>query len=156
MADGGHAPCHKVDMTPLPTEATNHRGRILVVDDDNDMADATAELLRLEGHIVLSIYGGEEAVEVARDFKPNLVILDLSMPGLDGYATAAMLRKDQSQRPMILVAHTGDRHLNTPSRAQAAGFDYHLVKPALPERLFALAAASVSQQELPGHLRYLS
>ena len=104
--------------------------RILVADDHPDAADATAALLRLDGFEALAAYDGLQALQLARSFKPDLVILDIDMPGMDGYKTARALRQEQAAgSPLVLIAHTGRTQPSDQREALAAGFDHHVPKP---------------------------
>src|SRR5262249_20508531 len=110
------------------------RRRVLVVDDNHDAADSLAMLLRLMGQGVRVAYEGPAALSQAQEFQPELVFLDIGMPGMDGYQVAKQLRGQPCSTNMVLVAVTGwgqqeDRH-----RAREAGFDGHMVKPAEPEK----------------------
>ncbi len=125
--------------------------RVLVVDDDEDVADTTSSLLELSGHEVQVAYNGRQAVEKARSFQPSLIILDITMPEMDGYQAARLLRLEHAA-PLMLVAHTGLAQAQDVENARQAGFDYHLVKPAQADRLLALAEASLTGDRLTGHL----
>ncbi len=111
------------------TAALPQGRRILVVDDIRDSADSLATLLRLLGNDVRTAYEGRQALAVASSYSPHLVLLDLGLPGMNGYEVAKQLRAMPSHDPRILVALTGfgteeDRRLT-----REAGFDHHLVKP---------------------------
>jgi len=119
---------------PAPA-APGAGGRVLVVDDNRDGADALALLLAADGYDVRTAYDGASAVAEAERFRPRVVLLDLGMPGLDGFATARQLRAVHPAASMHLVAVTGwgqDRHRRA---AIAAGFDAHAVKPVAPDEL---------------------
>jgi signal transduction histidine kinase len=103
-------------------------GRALVVDDNVDAADSLAALLRLMGRDARAAYDGESALATIGDFRPELAILDLDMPGMNGYELAARLRERYAAGDLRLVALSG--HGQTQGAARAAGFDLHLVKPA--------------------------
>jgi signal transduction histidine kinase len=116
------------------------RRRVLVVDDNKDAAESLAMLLSMNGHEVCTAYGGAAGLEQAVSFKPNVIVLDLGMPGMDGYEVARRVRQLPGGRAIVLVALTGwgqeeDRH-----RTQEAGFDFHLVKPVDPATLEELLA----------------
>lgn len=109
--------------------------RILVVEDNADAADTLRDLLELFGHEVEVAYTGSEGLEAAHQFHPEVVLCDIGLPGMDGYAVARRLREDPETAASRLVALTGygrdaDRQL-----AQEAGFDLHLVKPVAPDEL---------------------
>jgi PAS domain S-box-containing protein len=103
--------------------------RVLVVDDNLDAADTLRALLAARGHQVRAVYDGETALAAAAEIQPQLVLLDLGMPGLDGYETAQRLRHAHATPP-VLVAVTGWGQRADRRRVRAAGFDHHLVKPA--------------------------
>ncbi|MDX1948304.1 MAG: response regulator [Pirellulaceae bacterium] len=101
--------------------------RILVVDDYRDTADTLARLIRALGHEATVAYGGLDALDQLADFEPDMVLLDIAMPGIDGLQTAAAIR--QRFEAMILVAISGWCRDEDKRRAYAAGFDRHLSKP---------------------------
>lgn len=119
--------------------------RILVVDDDRDVADSTAMLLRQDGHEVHVVYDGAEAIRLAREQPPAVVMLDIGMPGLNGYEVARKMRALPELAGTWLIALTGWGLEQDRRRCEAAGFDHHLVKPvvvaALEQLLRACAAA---------------
>ena len=108
--------------------------RILVVDDSIDSAETLGELLKIWGHEVRLAHDGPAAVAAARDYRPEAVLLDIGLPGMDGFAVAAVLRKEGIGGRM-LVALTGYGEQQDRERAQQAGFDHHLVKPINPDIL---------------------
>ena len=87
-------------------EGNSRRIRVLLVDDDRDVADSMAEVLRLLDYEVRVVYGGEEALGVAGRFRPDVVILDVNMPGMDGLQAARLLKKDRRLRSTPFIAHT--------------------------------------------------
>ncbi|HTW39130.1 MAG TPA: chemotaxis protein CheB [Steroidobacteraceae bacterium] len=109
--------------------------RVLVVDDNADIAESTALILQLAGYTVKKALSGEEAIEMAAAFEPSVVLLDIGMPGLDGYAVARRLRDEPNLKKAVLIAVTGYGTSADRSRAKAAGFDRHLVKPVDPAAL---------------------
>ncbi|MFO1431875.1 MAG: ATP-binding protein [Candidatus Competibacteraceae bacterium] len=115
--------------------------RILVVDDNVDVAESMAVLLELEGHQVRTVYTAHAALEAARTFRPDVVLLDIGLPGMDGYEVARRLRASPATRHVLLIALTGYGREEDRARSKAAGFDRHLVKPVEPEALNALIAA---------------
>ncbi|WP_119154084.1 ATP-binding protein [Caldimonas tepidiphila] len=102
---------------------------VLVVDDNVDAADSLAAMLELLGHETRIAYGGQEALEIARQWLPRCVFCDIGMPGMDGYEVARRLRADAQIRDTVLVALTGWGSAEDRRRAQQAGFDRHLTKP---------------------------
>lgn len=114
--------------------------RVLVVNDNVDSADTMAELLRLLEHDVRVAYGVRQAVEVARQFEPELALVDLNMPDGDGFTLAAQLRALSARRPLYLAAMTGYAQESDRARTRHAGFDAHLSKPVGLEELQRLLA----------------
>ena len=114
--------------------------RILVADDNQDAANTLALLLRLAGHEVYTAHGGQAAVALANDFRPEIALLDIGMPDLDGYEVAKQLRATDWGRDCLLVALTGWGQEDDKRRAREAGFDHHLTKPVDPRQLDALLA----------------
>ena len=112
--------------------------RIIVVDDNRDAADMLGGLLTAAGHRVLVAYNGDDALRRAAAFKPQIGLLDISMPGMDGYQLASRLRSDTQLPALFLVAITGRGQEEDRQRAMTAGFDTHLLKPADPDRITAL------------------
>ncbi|WP_424362485.1 ATP-binding protein [Methylocystis parvus] len=107
--------------------------RVLIVDDNKDAAESLALLLRAQGAQTRVAYSGDAGIEVARDFMPELVFLDLGMREINGYETARRIRAMPGCRETTLVALTGWGGWQTRERAKAAGFDLHMVKPASVE-----------------------
>ena len=120
---------------PAPLEATAVGSRILLVDDNADAADSLAELLRMVGYEVRTAGHAEAALALLDDFSPELGLLDIGLPDIDGYELAARLRADPRCQGMRLVALTGYGRDNDRAKALAASFDEHLVKPVAIERL---------------------
>jgi signal transduction histidine kinase len=109
--------------------------RVLVVDDNVDSAESTAAFLRLEGHEVKAVHDGLQALASLKVFDPHVVVLDIGLPGLDGYAVARQLRERGDSSHMLLIAVTGYGQKEDRQRAADAGFDYHFVKPADPREI---------------------
>jgi signal transduction histidine kinase len=109
--------------------------RVLVVDDNIDAAESTAAFLRLEGHEVKAVHDGLQALASLKVFDPHVVVLDIGLPGLDGYAVARQLRARGDTSHVLLIALTGYGQKEDRQRAADAGFDYHFVKPADPREI---------------------
>jgi signal transduction histidine kinase/ActR/RegA family two-component response regulator len=109
--------------------------RILIADDNVDLADNFTEILRASGHEVETVYDGEAAVRAARARVPDIALLDIGMPGLNGYEVARLLRANLATRGVHLVAITGWGTPEDKEAARQAGFDHHLLKPVAPEDL---------------------
>ncbi len=114
------------------------RARILVADDNYDAAQSLALMLGMDGHDVRTASDGLEALRIAEEFRPQLVLLDIGMPRLDGYETARRLRERPWAGETLLFALTGWGQEEDRERARKAGFDRHLVKPVDPEALSQL------------------
>jgi CheY-like chemotaxis protein len=112
-----------------PDADEGERQRILVVDDNRDAADTLAMLLEFLRYEVRTAYDGRQAVDLAASFKPQLVILDINMPVMDGYEAARILRGKSNSPRMVLVALTAVTSQDAQARAREAGFDLHLAKP---------------------------
>jgi CheY-like chemotaxis protein len=109
--------------------------RVLVVDDNVDAAESTAAFLRLEGHEVKAVHDGLQALSSLKVFDPHVVVLDIGLPGLDGYAVARQLRGRGDTSHVLLIALTGYGQKEDRARAAESGFDYHFVKPADPREI---------------------
>jgi signal transduction histidine kinase len=116
--------------------------RILVADDNRDSAESLGMLLELAGHQVRLAYDGQEALDAAGEFLPEVLLLDIGLPRMDGYQVAARLRQDSRHDGMLLVAVTGYGTESDRDRGRAAGFDHHLVKPVDPVALRDLIAGA--------------
>ena len=112
--------------------------RILVVDDNRDAAESLAELLQLSGHQTRLAYDGLEAVRAAAEFRPELVLLDIGLPQLNGFEAARRIRAEPWGQDMVLVALTGWGQDEDRRKSSEAGFDQHLVKPADHRELMSL------------------
>ena len=137
-----------VDVTPA-TPADHVPGlistvvphRILVVDDNRDAADSMAMMLQILGNEVRTAYDGIEAVRAAGEFRPQVVLLDIGLPRLNGYETAERIRQESWGKSMVLAAVTGWGQKEDRRRSSEAGFDHHLVKPVAPTTLVELLSA---------------
>jgi CheY-like chemotaxis protein len=107
--------------------------KVLVVDDNHDAAMSLSMLVELLGHEVRTAYDGLEALGLAEAFRPEVVLLDLGMPEMDGYEACRRLREQPWGNPMAVVAVTGWGREDDRRRTQLAGFDQHLVKPVAPD-----------------------
>jgi CheY-like chemotaxis protein/anti-sigma regulatory factor (Ser/Thr protein kinase) len=121
--------------------------RVLVVDDNRDAAESLAMLLGVGGHDVRTAHDGPTALAVAAASRPEVVFLDIGLPRMDGYEVARRLRQQVGLRQALIVAVTGYGREEDRRRAEEAGFDAHLVKPADPEELQKLLA--VAPQRAP-------
>ena len=118
---------------------------ILIVEDNADARDALRVLLELEGHVVATAGEGQQALELVRTADPDIALVDIGLPGIDGHEVARRVRANGGRRP-VLVALTGYSQPEDRRRATEAGFDQMLVKPVDPSALAAL----LSTLEIPG------
>jgi CheY-like chemotaxis protein len=118
---------------------------ILIVEDNADARDALRVLLELEGHAVEAVEEGQQALELARAKDPDIALVDIGLPGIDGYEIARRVRARDARRP-VLIALTGYGQPEDRRRATEAGFDEVLVKPVDPTALTELLATL----EIPG------
>ena len=116
------------------------RLRILVADDNHDNANSCALLLELSGHEVRIAYSGGAALEIASEFHPQLALIDVRMPEIDGYEVARRMRAEKWSKNAVLVAVTGLGQEEDKREAESAGFDHHLAKPFDLEALKPLFA----------------
>ncbi len=132
------------DDTPRPPvpnlEPTTGGLRILVVDDNLDAAEMMCELLRLDGHDVQMAHDGQAACEKATERHPHVILLDIGLPGMNGYEVTKQLRCRQEFRQTTIIAVTGYGQPIDRQRARAAGFDLHLVKPVPPKTIQEILA----------------
>jgi CheY-like chemotaxis protein len=103
--------------------------RLLVVDDNEDAANSLALLLKLKGHHVQVAHHGTSALKIAENYRPDMIFLDIGMPGMDGYEVARRLRQHPELKNVVLAALTGWGQQEDRRRSAEAGFDHHLVKP---------------------------
>ena len=114
--------------------------RILVIDDNHDAAQILGMVLEMSGHEVHLAYDGEQAVAMARDLLPEIALVDIGLPKLNGYGVAEHIRAEPWGEKMVLIALTGWGHEDDKRRAIAAGFNFHLTKPVDPDQVDALIA----------------
>jgi len=132
------------DPVPTPAEgaAIPHSLRVLVVDDNEDAAETLGQLLELMGHATRTANDGEAGVAAAGEFLPDVVLMDIGMPKLNGYDAARRIRAEPWGHAMTLVALTGWGQEDDRKKSAAAGFDRHLVKPVEQAALEGVLATS--------------
>jgi PAS domain S-box-containing protein len=133
------APAAPSEPADANARGPEHR-RVLVVDDNVDAAESMATLLRLWGHDVRLAHSGPDALRAAEGYHPEVVLLDIGLPGMNGYEVAPRLRQQENATPMFLVAMTGYGQDDDRRRAREVGFDHHLTKPVDPTMLQDLVA----------------
>ncbi|HEY6820509.1 MAG TPA: ATP-binding protein [Burkholderiales bacterium] len=125
-----HSPLDAAAPAPAPATASPTLARVLVVDDNRDAANSLGALLRMLGAEVDVVHDGESALRAFGVQRPEVVLLDIGMPGMDGYEVARRLRERTDARDVLLVALTGWGQEKDRLNSKAAGFDHHLIKPA--------------------------
>jgi signal transduction histidine kinase/CheY-like chemotaxis protein len=134
-------PSETATPVPAPDAPFASRGlRVLVVEDNVDAAESLAALVRLWGHEVDVVHDGLTAIDAAREMRPEVVLLDIGLPGLDGYQVARKLREDVGLDGTMLVAMTGYGQPEDRRRSREAGIHHHFVKPVEPFVLRTLLA----------------
>jgi PAS domain S-box-containing protein len=131
MDDQG--PSGVVEQAPLGS-------RVLVVDDNKDLADSVLTLLRMAGYDARAAYTGPVGLEMARRYQPHVVLLDLGLPEMDGFEVARRIRQDPKLKEVLLVAMTGYGEEQHQRASEEAGFSHHLVKPVEAKRLLGFLA----------------
>jgi CheY-like chemotaxis protein len=116
-------------------ESRNRPPRVLVVDDNQDAALTLAEVLKVAGYQVETCFDAQAALAAADQFDPDACVLDISMPGMDGYELAKRLRQRDPKRRRVLAAVTAHYDYGHLTRAADSGFDLHFTKPADPKDL---------------------
>jgi CheY-like chemotaxis protein len=124
--------------------------RVLVVDDNRDAGVSTGMLLECFGADVRVAHDGPDALRLADEWRPAVVLLDLGMPGMDGFEVARRLRARPSGADLLLVALTGWGHAGDRRRTRESGFDLHLVKPASTDALLAVVAQGAGSDQDEG------
>jgi two-component system, chemotaxis family, CheB/CheR fusion protein len=145
-ASGRHSPA---GAAASAVAAASPALRVLVVDDSRDAADICATLLELSGHRVQTAYSGRRALETAETFHPQVFLLDLGLPDIDGYQLAQRIRGVPWGANAVLIAVSGWGQEEDRRRASAVGFDYHLTKPVAAEALDALLRSLGSRLRPP-------
>jgi signal transduction histidine kinase/ActR/RegA family two-component response regulator len=120
--------------------------RVLVVDDNRDAAETLAFLLQLEGHDVAVAFDGQAALSESDKSHPQVVLLDIGMPGMDGYQVVREMRQREPTKSAVILALTGYGQPEDRARAKAAGFNDHLTKPVEPSRLLSALKANLTDR----------
>ena len=120
---------------PAAEQSSPRSLRVLVIEDNSDAAETLRDLLRLFGHEAEIALSGPEGLAAARGLGPDVILCDIGLPGMDGYAVAGSLRSEPATRATRLIALTGYGRESDRQRTRDAGFDLHLVKPVEPLEL---------------------
>ena len=132
-----------VAVRAAEVENTSSPGRrIMIVDDNRDAADSLAALLQMHDHAVQVVYDAADAERAAERMRPEVVLLDIAMPVIDGYELCRRIRQQPWGRDMLLIAITGYAQQADVANARASGFDHHLTKPLEYQSLNRLLGAS--------------
>lgn len=130
-----------------PAEGGTRRLRVLLIEDDDDLREHTAYPLESLGHEVVAVGSGPEGIPAAARERPDVIVCDIGLPGMDGYAVARTLRADDALRTIPLIALTGYGQPGDIERALAAGFDRHMMKPVSIAALDSILAELPPRQE---------
>jgi PAS domain S-box-containing protein len=135
-----HLPRRKLKLNEAPVTPSTNRERpvsrrILLADDNRDAAESLAMLLEMDGHDVHVVHDGHAAMSAFAAFRPEIALIDIGMPGLNGYEVARLIRKDALGQSLTLVALTGWGQERDKDQALAAGFNHHFTKPVEPDRI---------------------
>ena len=125
-----------------PAASSARSFRVLVVDDNMDLAKGMARLLKLSGHDVRFCYSADDALKVAREHRPEVMLLDIGLPGTDGYELASTLRGEEWSKNAVLIAVSGYGEEQAQDRSKKAGFNHHLIKPVSFDTILALIGRS--------------
>ncbi|WP_337177385.1 response regulator [Paludisphaera sp.] len=136
------APTESASSAPAPPDSAEEARplRVLLVEDHPDGAEVLVSLIRLWGHLVVAAADGAEALDVLDEARPDVILMDLGLPGMDGYALARRVRERAQDPKPLLVAVTGYGHEEARRMSREAGFDLHLVKPVDPLELRGVLA----------------
>lgn len=137
------------DITALQSEMVLVPRRVLIVDDNHDAAESTALIVSASGHTVEVAYDGPMALNIAANFKPEVALLDIGLPGMDGYELARRLRSLPGMEKALLVAISGYGTEDDRRASEEAGLDCHLVKPVDPDALAGLLATVAEKSRTP-------
>ena len=121
--------------------------KVLIVDDNADAAEMLSALMQIIGHSSEVAHDGERALQICAEFRPDVVFLDLGMPGMNGYEVAEHIQAGQSPTKPVLVALTGWGDESDRARTQAAGFQHHLIKPTSLEAVESLLTELASKRQ---------
>ena len=128
--------------------ADGRKMQVVVVDDNQDAADSLAALLEIDGFDARAVYDGAGAIALTAEQPPDMIIMDLGMPGMDGYETARAIRQRPGAERILMIALTGWGQSDARRRTGEAGFDHHLVKPVELEQIIRLAGARQNREQV--------
>jgi CheY-like chemotaxis protein len=123
--------------------------RILIVDDNEDSAMSLAMLLKISDHETRAAYDGHQALRIAEEFRPHVVLLDIGLPKLNGYDVCRRIRQEPWGKDILMVALTGWGQIDDRRKSKEAGFDAHLVKPVSHESLMEILSSRQLEERPP-------
>jgi CheY-like chemotaxis protein len=132
-------PERRTGAAPPARSGTVHR--VLIVDDNDDGAESLSLLLRFAGHTTQKAHDGPQAIEAAEHFRPQVILLDIGLPGMSGYEVCRRIRQEPYGPSMTIIALTGWGQEEDRKRSREAGFDTHMVKPVDHEALLKMLAS---------------
>jgi CheY-like chemotaxis protein len=132
------------DVTSIAASEPPSMRRVLVVDDNHDGAASLAMLLQLSGHETFLAHDGQAAIDEAERLRPDVMLLDIGLPGMSGYEVCRNIREQSWGRDLVMVAVTGWGQADDRHRSRAAGFDAHIVKPVDPVLLTKLLSPTAT------------
>jgi CheY-like chemotaxis protein len=150
-AEEGTTPDARPNAPTAPTDSTAapHGLRILLVDDNADMTRMLCVMLQRSGHEVRTAHSGAHALETALEFRPDVALLDIGLPDVNGYELARRIRRTPDLNDVVLVSVTGYGAASDRRRAMEAGFQHHLVKPAGIEDIERILRSILPSQKAP-------
>lgn len=148
LADNNMADADPVTVPSAPIDGTTQRFKILVVDDNHDSALSLAMMLSIMGHETRTAHDGESAVSHAEEFLPDVVLLDIGLPKLNGYEVAQRIRESSWGGSMFLIAVTGWGQEEDRQRSSEVGLNMHMVKPVEPSALEKLLSELKRNREI--------
>ncbi len=140
---------------PSQSMVADTKQRILVVDDNVDAAESLSMMLKIMGNEVRTAADGQAAVEIADEYRPDVILLDIGMPKLNGYEACRRIRKQAWARDVVIIAQTGWGTDEDKAKSQKAGFDFHIIKPVDPAVLNELLKGLPSKNQKPANLKVL-
>src|SRR3954467_15101329 len=142
MASAKQPDIHVFKSAPYVVRHTTSPKRVLIVEDNIDAARSLTELVKDIGHSAEYAINGYAALEIARRFKPHFVLLDLGLPGMDGFDVCSRLKAEPGMERARIIAVTAYAHDEHQVRSRAAGCELHLVKPVSPHAIFEVLESS--------------
>jgi len=135
-------PAAAIAPAASPASLSRARKSVLLVDDNRDAAESLRALLEMEGHAVALAFTGQAALDQVEQVRPDVVILDVGLPDISGYAVARQLRQDNRLPASMLIAMTASARAEEHTAVREAGFDHHVVKPASPAMLLGFVSSA--------------